>query len=114
MSVSVSVCSPGRAGVHVALLEFGLGLDVLGVVVAVLVHHHAVAAQVKALRRGQLVACGPITSQPFKSAIHLLLKRRPKGKGVNPWSLEYRTLRTSVNFVDENYDEKYSLTTFFP
>ena len=24
------------------------------------------------------------------------------------------TRGTSVNFVDENYDEKYSLTTFFP
>lgn len=49
--------SPGQAGVHVALLEFGFGLDVLRVIMAVLIHNHPAAAEVKALGRGQLVPC---------------------------------------------------------
>lgn len=40
---------PGQAGLHVALLEFGFGLDVLRVIVTVLIHHHPVAAEVIAL-----------------------------------------------------------------
>lgn len=47
--------SPGRAGLQVTLLESGLGFDVLRVVMAVLVHHHAAGAHVEALGRGQLV-----------------------------------------------------------
>ena len=29
-------------------------------------------------------------------------------------AIEMTSVASSVNFVDENYDEKYSLTTFFP
>lgn len=49
--------SPGQAGIQVALLEFGFGLDVLRVIMAVLIHNHPAAAEVKALRRRQLVPC---------------------------------------------------------
>lgn len=60
--VDVQWCSlsPGQAGLHVALLKFGFGLHILRVIVAVMVHHHPVAAEVIALGRGELVACATL------------------------------------------------------
>lgn len=74
-----AVLSPGQAGLHVALLKFGFGLDVLRVIVAVLVHHHPIAAEVVALGRGELVACTTLdylnlTGQILSSRIYFIQK----------------------------------------
>lgn len=50
-----SAPSPCQTGLHVALLQFGFRLDILRVVMAILIHNHPTAPQVKALGRGQLV-----------------------------------------------------------
>lgn len=50
------VGSPSQAGLRAALLQSGFGFDVLRVVLAVLIRHHAAGARVQALGRGQLVA----------------------------------------------------------
>lgn len=46
---------PGRTRIHVALLQSRFGLDILRVIMAILVHHHTITAQVKALCWSQLI-----------------------------------------------------------
>lgn len=47
--------SPGQTGLHVALLEFWFRFDVLWVIMAILIHDHTAAPEVKTLCRGELV-----------------------------------------------------------
>lgn len=47
--------SPGQTGLHVALLEFRFRFDVFRVIMAILIHDHTAAPEVKALCRGELV-----------------------------------------------------------
>lgn len=54
---------PGWTRIQVALLKFGLGFDVLRVIVTVLISNHAVAPKVITLSWCQLVTC---STKPYR------------------------------------------------